>query len=350
MLFYLLVDAYRIMSRNKGGLGFSRQELRKATKFVEGDYSGINPRSFYRKLKRSLEEIQDSEGFKYSTEGDQKRDLSIESEEVGEKTGTVEGRLKATSDWLQVGDGRLEYRPYGPQGAAGIVIGISLLLIGLSGAGTGWTVLGIIAGIAGGYGYSQKEIGEFPIIRQDMIRVLVTGEVSERTRESDEGSRTDIFANMSVVFAGDVFVAVYPGELDKLDWTFRRALVNQVKKWHNQVVNTEQEELPVEDGFLWQLKGIANRDVETHQKELDEAQKRFIGDSKFEYRLEYADLLEEQLTPEMQEDLDTYEVELMEELEHLAENLDVYVEREGLQHTNRIDGSAESPTRLEPGE
>lgn len=337
------------MSRKKEGLGFSRQELRKATKFVEGDYSGINPRSFYRKLKRNIEEIQDPTGFKYDTKGDQQRDLKIQSEEVGQKTGVVEGRLNATSDWLQVGKGALQYRPYGPHGATGIVIGISLLLIGLSGAGAVWTGLGIVVGGAGAYGYIQKERGEFPIIRQDMIRVLVTGEVSERTREGEEGTQTDIFANMSVVFAGDVFVAVYPGELEALGWTFRRELVKQVTKWHNQVVETEQEKLPVEDGFLWYLKGWGNRSVDTHQKGIDAAQKRFVVNPKFEYRLDYANLLEEQLTTEMQDTLNSHEVELMEELEHLAENVNVYVEREGLQHTNRVEGSSQGPSTLESG-
>lgn len=345
MLIALLFNTKVVMSRKGGELGFSRQKLRKATKFVEGDYRGINPRSFYRKLKRSLEEIQDSNGFKYDTEGDQKKDLKIVSEDVGQKTGTVEGRLKATSDWIQVGDGVLEYRPYGPHGAAGLVVGISCLLIGLSGGGAAWTVLAILTGGAGIFGYLQEEKGEFPIIRQDMIRVLVTGEVSERTREGEEETRTDIFANMSVVFAGDVLVAVDQGELDELDWPFRRELIKQVKKWHNQVVETEQEELTIEEGFVWQLKGITDRSADEHLRQLHAAQNKFVSDDRFTYRFDFANLLEEQLPPEMQEKLKTYEGDLMDELEHLAENVDVYVEREGLQHTHRIDG----PSSLKSG-
>lgn len=345
-LLLLLTEEKVVMSQREGELEFSRQDLRKATKFVEGDYSGINPRSFYRKLKRTIEEIQDPEGFKYDTEGDQKRDLKITSEEVGQKTGTVEGRLKAKSNWLEIGHGVLDYRPYGPHGAAGIVIGIACLLIGISGAGVELTVLGVLFGGIGAYAYLQKEKGEFPVIRQDMIRVLVTGEVSERTTEGEDETRTDIFANMSVVFAGDVGVAVNKGQLEELDWTFRRELIKQVKKWHNQVVDTEQEELSVEDGFIWQLQGITDTSSRDHMKELAEAQKRFVGNAKFEYRLAYANLLEDQLTPEMQDQLKTHEVELMEELEHLAENVDLFVEREGYQHTNRMEG----PSSLESGE
>lgn len=318
---------------------FTRQDLRKATKFVEGDYSGINPRSFYRKLKRAVEEIQDPQGFKYHTEGTQESDLSIESEDVGKKTGTVKGRLRAESDWLEVGDGELEYRPYGPHGAVGLIAGIGMLFLGISGAGLIWTILGL-AGLGGGiYGYTRKERETFPIIQQDVIRVLITGEVSERTKKGEEATRTDIFANMSVVFSGDVFVAVDTSSLEELDWTFRREIVNQVKRWHNQVVETEREEMQVEDGFIWQLKGWGDRDLNEHRGIVEGAQSALIRDAPFDYRLGYTSLLEEQLTPEMQENLRTHEEELMAELEELAEDVDVYVEREGLEHTSQITGS-----------
>jgi|GEM_PF-1615738 len=335
----------------EGGIeDFSRQDLRKATKFVEGDYSGINPRAFYRKLKRSIEEIQDQRGFKYQAEGTQERDLNIISEDVGEKTGTVKGRLLAESDWLEVGDGELEYRPYGPHGAAGITAGAVFLLLGISGAGLLWTILGIL-GLGGGiYGYTRKDTDTFPIIRQDIIRVLLTGEVSERTREGEKETRTDIFANMSVVFAGDAFVAVDSGGLEQLDWTFRREVVNQVRRWHNQVVDSDREQLPVEDGFIWQLKGWRDRDVQVHRGQIESPQSVLIRNAPFEYRVGYTDLLEEQLTPEMRESLRTHEQELMKELEDLAEDVDIYVEREGLQHTSESqleEGSKASSPELD---
>jgi len=328
-------------SEESGIQKFTRQDLRKATKFVEGDYSGINPRSFYRQLKRSLEEIQDQRGFKYQTEGTQDNDLDIKSENVGEKTGTVKGRLLAESEWLEVGDGELEFRPYGPHGAVGIILGIVFLLIGISGGGILWTLLGVLSFGGGIYGYTRKERETFPIIRQDMIRALITGEVSERTREGENGTRTDIFANMSVVFAGDAFVAVDTGGLEELNWTFRREVVSQVKRWHNQVVESDREELTVEDGFIWQLKGWTNRGVQEHRGVIEGAQSVLIRDAPFEYRVAYTKLLEEQLTPEMQEALRTHEVDLMEELEELAEDVDIYVEREGLQHTSQLEGSSE---------
>ena len=337
-------------SEESGVERFSRQDLRKATKFVEGDYSGINPRSFFRKLKRSIEEIQDQRGFKYTTQGTQEADLDIRSEEVGQKTGIVKGRLLAESDWLGVGNGELEFRPYGPHGAAGIIAGTVLLLTGLSGAGVLWTLLGISALGGGAYGYTRKERSTFPIIRQDMIRTLITGEVSERTTGQDGETRTDIFANMSVVFAGDAFVAVESGGLDELGWPFRREVVNQVKRWHNEIVTTEREELTIEDGFIWQLKGWTDRSVREHERVIQSAQATLIRDAPFEYRLAYTELLEQELTPEMRDALQTHEQELMTELEELAEDVDVYVEREGLRHTSRLEaGSEDSNPELDSG-
>ena len=337
------------MSQQEGIPKFGRQELRKATKFVEGDYSGINPRSFYRKLKRGIEEIQDARGFKYQTDGKQERDLDISSEEVGEKTGVVKGRMRATSDWIEVGNGALRYRPYGPHGALGIVLGLAIILVGLAGGEMAATAVGILVGLAGAYGYSQKEKQAFPIIRQDMIRVLMTGEVSERTTREDGQERTDIFANMSVVFAGDAFVAVDTSGLGELDWNFRRSLVTQVKKWHNEVVQSDREKLPIESGFMWQLKGWFDRDVSSHRGIIEGAQNALVREAPFEYRMRYTELLEEQLTPQMKDTLEEHRDDLMSELEEIAEDIEIYVEREGLQHTSKIDGSTGSDPQIGPG-
>lgn len=327
------------MSGESGIPDFSRQDLRKATKFVEGDYSGINPRTFYRKLKRGIEEIQDDRGFKYEVAGDQERDLRIDSEDVGKKTGIVKGRMRATSDWLEVGNGTLTYRPYGPHGALGIVVGLLLVVAGLAGGEMVLAALGVVVGVAGGYGYSQKDSDTFPIIRQDMIRTLMTGEVSERTTEEGNETRTDIFANMSVVFAGDAFVAVDTGRMEGLNPNFRRELVKQVKRWNNDVVDTDSEILAIESGFMWQLKGWLDRDVQSHRGVIEGVQNRLVRQAPFRYRMRYTELLEEQLTPEMQDTLETHKENLMAELEEIAEDIDVYVEREGLQYTSQLEGS-----------
>jgi len=327
---------------------YTRQDLRKATKFVEGDYTGINPRQFYRTLKRSIEEIQEVNDFKYTTEGNQNEDLEIQSEEVGHKTGTVTGRLFAVSDWLDVGMGEIEYRPYGPHGAFGIVLGIIFIFLGLG--NSIWAILGIIALGAGTYGYWQQETGEFPIIRQDIIRVLVSGEVSERTVDDNAETRTDIFANMSVVYAGDAFVAVDVNSFDELNWNLRRELISKVKQWNNKIVQTESEEYDVGNGFVWNLKGWTNRSVSDDRRITAKIQDKLL-DGPFEYRIAYTEMLEQELTKEMREKLRSHEEDLMVELEDLAEDLDIYVEREGLHHKNRIETKQKAGDRaLEAGD
>lgn len=326
---------------------FTRQDLRKATKFVEGDYSGINPREFYRTLKRSIEEIQASGDFKYKIQGGRKDNLEIQNESVGQKTGTVQGRLAANSDWLHIGHGSIEYRPYGPHGALGITLGAIFLFLGLGSIEL--ALLGIITLAAGAYGYWQTESDEFPIIHQDVIRVLIDGEVSERTVETERESRTDIFANMSVVYAGDSFVAVDVDALDGLHWCLRRELTNQVKQWNNNIVEDEQRQYNVESGFLWHLKAWAKKDLEKDRQIISDIQEGLLQ-GPFEDREAYTQFLENELDQEMRETLNNHEQDLMVELEELADDLDIYVEREGLQHTNNIEQQQEMENRqLEPG-
>lgn len=318
------------MSKRDTGLSYTRQNLRKATKFVEGDYTGINPRHFYRTLKRSLEEIQSNNGFKYQTQGNQDQHLDISSEEVGSKTGTVDGRLMAESDWELIGNGTIEYKKYGPHGALGIVASsLFILVAGLQSAVLG--ALGILGLIGSGYLYFQTETGEFPVIRRDAIRALMTGEVSERTLEGAGESRTDIFANMSVIYAGDTFANVHTGELEDLDWTNRWALMNQVKKWHNRIANEEQQ-VDVSDGFVGYLKAWTDRSVNQHRSTIKSLQGRLNGH--FDARTAYTDLLLKQLPTTVRDDLEAHQNELLDELEELAEDMEVYVDREGLKQTH----------------
>lgn len=317
------------MGRRNWSLNYGRQDLRKATKFTEGDYTGINPRQFYRTLKRSLEEIQEAGDFKYRTIGSQDTNLEIESEDVGQNTGTVTGRLAAVSDWSEIDSGSLEYKPYGPHGAAGIVIGLLLILIGIGDLTIG--LLGLLITIGSGYLYFQTEEGDFPVHRQDAIRALMSGEVSERTIESGTETRTDIFANMSVIYAGDTFVNVYSEDFDDLDWTLRRAITNQVKSWYNQLADDMMERENVSEGFVAQLKSWSNRSLQSDRNKVQGLQDQLNDD--FGKRLEYTRILLDQLPSETRDELEDHQESLLDELEDLAEDMDVYVKREGLQKT-----------------
>lgn len=306
-------------------LDYTRQDLRKATKFTEGDYRGINPREFFRSLKRSLEEIKDQEGdFKYTTHGGRNESLAIESEEVGSKTGTVEGRLVAQSEYEDIGSGSLEFKRYGPHGAWMIIIGLILALptIGVT----------LIISIIGLYLYLKEERGEVPLLRQDVIRVLKSGEVSERTIADKQEKRTDIFANLNVIYAGDTFIKVDTDELEEYPLSHRKAIVKEVAKRYNRITDDEDLEREVSDGlmgnFIAHLKSVANLSVEPDVREIGELQG--ILNSKFEYRVQYSEQLLRLLPTDTENELEAHQEGIMDELEELAEDMDVYVEREGI--------------------
>jgi hypothetical protein len=163
----------------------------------------------------------------------------------------------------------------------------------------------------------------------------MTGEVSERTIEDSDETRTDIFANMSVIYAGDTLVKVDTSRIEDLDWTFRRALVTEVKTWHNRIATQDEsmadEAFPVEEGFTDQLSAWTDRDARDHRETIEAAQRRV--NRHFSSRLTYSDFLLDQLPGPVQNELDEQQDALRGELEDLAENMDVYVEREGLTHT-----------------
>ncbi|GAA0675227.1 hypothetical protein ACFQDG_06725 [Natronoarchaeum mannanilyticum] len=309
---------------------YTRQDLRKATRFVEGDYKGINPREFYRRLKRRLEEFQVANDFKYQTFGDQREDLNILSENVGEKTGRVEGRQVAESDWELIGNGSLEYKPYGPHGALALIVGLLVTLVGGLAQDMRVAAVGIVAVLGGGFLYFNTDTGSFPLVRRDVIRVLMTGEVSERTIDDDDETRTDIFANMSVIYAGDTLVNVYTGDMDDMSWTLRFALMNQTKRWYNSIVAKEYRK-DVSDGFFGYLGAWTSRSVRSHRQPIEQLQADF--ENSFELREAYTDTLLDELAPDVQDQIDEQHDELRSELEELAEEMDVYVDREGLEPT-----------------
>jgi len=158
----------------------------------------------------------------------------------------------------------------------------------------------------------------------------MTGEVSERTIDDDDETRTDIFANMSVIYAGDTLVNVYTGDMDDMSWTLRFALVNQTKRWYNSIVAKEYRK-DVSDGFFGHLGAWTSRGVKGHRGTIENLQADF--ENSFELREAYTDTLLEELSADVQEQIDEQHDELREELEELAEEMDVYVDREGLEPT-----------------
>ena len=329
------------MASDRGVPEYSRQDLRKATRFTDGDYRGINPREFYRRLKRRLEEIQTENDFKYKTIGSQDTDLDIISEEVGQKTGRVDGRQMAESEWGLLGTGEIEYKPYGPHGALAIVVGLLIAAVAGFAEELAYAAIGVVLVVAGIYLYFKTDTGEFPVARKDVIRVLMTGEVSERTIEDTDEERTDIFANMSVIYAGDTFVNVYTGDMrssidaepfDELNWVLARALSKTVQGWHNEIV-TEEHRIDFSTGFFDQLGAWSNRDTSNrrYKRTIETVQDRINGS--FDVRMAYTEKLLDEVQSDVRDDVAEQQEAINAELEELSDDMEVYVEREGLKHT-----------------
>lgn len=326
---------------------FTRQELREVDTFVEGDYSGINPRGFYRKLKRRLEEIQGESGFKYQTRGHQDTDLVIDKENVGNKTGTITGRLEAFSDWEPLGFGTLTYRPYAGYGVVSVLLGMLLFIQISSDLGVGFIGLALIG--AGIYGYRQTETGEFPITEQNVVRVLLTGEVSERKVTEDGVQKTNMHSEMSVVFAGETFIRVDTAQIDGLHWALRRKLVEEVKQWNNDIARNPDDRVPTASGIIWQLKGVVDRSLNDHRNEIDRIQNKW-WDAGFEKRVAFNERVREELTEEYREKLQDHEQNIILELEDLAEDLDIFIEREGFDRVETLEQSQQESPELEAGD
>ena len=288
---------------------FSREDLRKTTKFKEGDYRGINPREFFRSLRRTIGEIQSDEDFKYVTK-EVAGGINISSEEVGDKTGHVEGRLVAESDEEEFDGAEIEYRRTGH-----------------------WSSWLTFAGL-GLYWYFKKDRGKVPLKKRDEISVLVEGEATERTIEESKKERTDIFANLSVVYAGDTYMNVDTDELEELPLPLRTEIINEVSKIYNEIIEDEELEKDtynnIWEEFIAHLKSIPNNDPSEDKKEIARMQSTL--NQKFEFRQAYSEKLMNLVPVTVQNELNKQQEEIMVELDELAEDMDVYVEREGLKN------------------
>lgn len=310
---------------------FDRQELRKASRFIEGDYSGINPRKFYRALRRKLGEIQEDGDFKYHITGDRDHHLEIRSEAVGDKTGVVTGRLRATSEQAPVGPGTTWFRPWGPYGALLSVIGAFVTILGLQ-----WMVFwvaGPLTVAAGLYLFAQEELGEIPLKSRDSIRTLIEGEVSEKTINTESGTRTEMSGSMSVIYSGDVFLEIPPEDFRDLSWSLRIEILSKLRVWEGRISKddpitskgTEPQETSA--GFVDCIRAFAQHDASWAARRLKRFQERLQGD--FESRQEYAEILTGLLAaPDVR---DSELNKIVDELESLKGGMEVYVDREGLQ-------------------
>lgn len=302
-------------------LNFTRQDLRASMNFFEGDYKAINPRRFYRSLKRSLEEIKGSNGFKYTTDGDQETDLKILKESVGEKTGQVQGRIQATATPEPLGSIRIDYSPNSP---IILVVGSSLAILSLFFLDIGILLTGLIIAGFGYFKYIEKSQFLFPVQSKDGIRILMTGEVSERTINQNGESVTDIFADMSVIYSINSAFSIPINDFKSLDKQKRATIVRMLVKWYNQ---NSVEIISIHDGFFDDLRLVFDADDGYQDmKTVEEVQQRIQNNNRLTSG--FNQFISSKLVEGYKEVNDNET--LMNELKDLSDNMRVFVSREGI--------------------
>lgn len=263
-------------------------------------------------MKRNLEEIQRDGEFKYQTKGKQEDNLDIMSEEIGSKTGRVKGRLGALHGPVQVDQGELKYKPY--QG-----IGVFLLLGGLislvaASLNLAAGLIGILMLIFGIYLMSLDRFSSYPIYKKSIIRVLLDGEVSERTIENDGESYTDMFADMSVIFAGNTYL--YIPSLS------RKKYSPEVKKRILERLETLQLE----------VHGMKFAETPYNPKQVFNLEKKIYSDHEVsEY---FKEILKKELSSSAKKRLERDQKSIINDLKDLEEDMNLYVEREGIENNS----------------
>ena len=302
-------------------LMFTRQDLRNSTNFLEGDYNGINPRKFYRSLKRSLEEIQSNGNFKYNTKGEDDVDLKITKEGVGDKTGQVVGRILATSTPEPVGVINVQYRVNSPwiilAGSVLFIIGILLLEL----------LFLFVSLIIIFYGYSkfsEMSTFQFPVQSLDNIRILMSGEVSERTVKQNDECITDIFANMSVIYSVNSVLTLPSDKIMTLSNHKADMVIKTLKQWYHE---NNGMDLDHNEGFIHDIMNAYSKpDPEYFRSLLNRIQ--YYVSSDIDLIIKYNEFLKSKIVDNTH--LNRGNDALMSELRKLSENVDIFVKREGL--------------------
>lgn len=193
-------------------LSFDRQDLRHGASLVEVDHEDIDPRTHFRRLKREIQEVRTGNGYKYATEtsvteedaGD--RNPRVDAEVVGARTGRVEGRLVARTNWEQFATDEQEQENLPILAILLGVFGGLLFLGGLAiqgdaqGAVLGLGVLLLIgAGVA--YYFSDATVRRTEYYYRKRVRVLMEGEVAEH--EPETGTAEVRASDLTVVYSED---------------------------------------------------------------------------------------------------------------------------------------------------
>ena len=184
---------------------FTRPDLARAQQeggtFSEVDVSWVNPREFHRKVIAAIENVG------YTVGRGEHESLDIQKEIIGSKTGSVVSKIEGTKG--RMSSGVISYKPYTMYGAVCVFLGLVLGIAGGAGAGAAAIGLALLLFILGVYLLLQNRTSQFPIMLMDTIRVLSVGEATERSVTKEGAEVTDLFAQLTVSFSGNLEAAAF---------------------------------------------------------------------------------------------------------------------------------------------
>lgn len=250
-----------------------REKFREFSQYAEIDRTRIDPRKFYRKTKRELQELVDEDGYRYSLTEDSDSTVRFDPTEICDRTGLVEGELSAASDWQTVYSDEETYSSSGLSTIIGIVLGAFGVFLGLAGIFIGdgaGIVVGLLAlaliavGVLAIY-YSSTRTERTTYQYRRLVKVLVQGEATTAEVKTDSHTYPDLRSDISIIYAhDDRFRRVSNGESRMIT---RPELPEEVATQFKQESTSIIDELLEEsDEIDWYVNRTLGEEVEsTHQ-------------------------------------------------------------------------------------
>ncbi|MDY6777956.1 MAG: hypothetical protein SVU32_04765 [Candidatus Nanohaloarchaea archaeon] len=204
-------------------LGFNRGVLRKSEKFIENDFTKINPRELHRKTRRKIQDLAAEEGtLKFEIKDDP---FEVSKEDVGEASGFARGGIKAHFERPDHDGGIIDYKPYAGLGKKLLTLGL-LAGIGVAGYQYGSTqaslplppppsylphigAAALLLTLIGLAGMLYSEYETFNIMLVSKLRTLILGEVTEEKIEKEEKTQTQVQGDITMMTAADTDIAMY---------------------------------------------------------------------------------------------------------------------------------------------
>lgn len=246
-------------------LSFTRRSVEASARTRRSRFHDANPHRVYRLLRGQLTTLREGS---LEAVGDRSRDLT-EDAPAADRAGAYTGRLQAHVESPSPAGARVRHRPWGPQGALLVALGV---LVGLFGPLHAIIALAATAlGLTGIGLFAVTREAEIPLVRRDVVTVLLRGEAAETEQTTPEGSQVRLAGEADVHYGGEPFLRVDEARVGDLGWPLRAELANRCARWQDP---REAEPRPdeVATSFLDALRAWTQLDPDWTRQEIDHAQ------------------------------------------------------------------------------